>query len=289
LGYDVRTPDGRTRIYNDFLAPNVDAFTSGGGINVYSGSGGSLASKELNISPINSNADASFGWMVQIIPNTNKYRLINSEQFVAKDESGKQIEFTSVKEANDWKSGNSKKTISGDALQVGYEASSLVTKDGFYIGESSSRTKFGAPVQGNTISAKVSRIETIPIYTGTGNKQYGLFVLKPGAPIPADVLEKDPSIKNEKRLFIVAEGGRIAGSNGKETTTGATIYIPATRANLGAVYQGVPTGEKATRDQIKKIIDGQDFFGAKVIGAATKGAERQPKSGFSLLEFDNIA
>lgn len=285
LGYDITTKEGRDKVYRDYLAPRVDAFTSGGGFNISIGPG-SLSSKEATISPLYSSADASYGWSVFSIPDKpGRFQLKTKEGLIAKNEDGENMEFANSQDAINWKNKNSKKTLSGEALQVGYEASSLVPKDGFYIGEETSRTKFGERVSGNTVNAKVTRIETIPIYTGTETKQYGLFVLKPGDPVLKEVLDIDPNIKNEKRLFVVAEGGKVVGSGGKETTIGATMYLPATKANLGAVLKGIPTSDKALRGQIEKIIKGEKLGGAGVLGAATKGAEVQPKSGFNLFNF----
>jgi hypothetical protein len=286
---NITTPEGRKAAAQRFLYTQEKAQTSGPGFNISVG-GGSLSSKEATISPLDSSADASYGWSVFSIPGKQgRFQVKTKEGLIAKREDGENMEFASSQDAINWIDKNSKKTLSGEALQVGYEASSLVPKDGFYIGEKTSRTKFGERVQGNTVNAKVTRIEAIPIYTGTETKQYGLFVLKPGDPVLKEVLDIDPNIKNEKRLFVVAEGGKVVGSGGKETTIGATMYLPATKANLGAVLKGIPPADRALRGQIEKIIKGEKFGGAGVISAATKGAETQPKSGFSLLQFDTFA
>ena len=116
--------------------------------------------------------------------------------------------------------------------------------------------------------------------------QFGMFVLTKGVAIPSDILAAKPDIKNEKKLFIVAEGGRVVGSDGKETTTGATIYVPANKANLGAVLKGIPAGDKGLRAKIEALIKGaQKLGGAGPIGAAGKqtGAEA-PQSTFNLLD-----
>jgi len=288
-GVDIRTDAGKQKVYDLFLSPERTGVTDSGGLNISIGPG-SLSSKEATISPLDSSADASYGWSVFSIPGKpGRFQVKTKEGLIAKREDGENMEFANTQDALNWIDKNSKKTLSGEALQVGYEASSLVPKDGFYIGEKTSRTKFGERVQGNTVNAKVTRIESIPIYTGTETKQYGLFVLKPGDPVLKEVLDIDPNIKNEKRLFVVAEGGKVVGSGGKETTIGATMYLPATKANLGAVLKGIPPSDRALRGQIEKIIKGEKFGGAGVIGAATKGAETKPNSGFSLLEFDTFA
>lgn len=296
LGYDVTTPDGRTRIYNDYLAPRVDAFTSGGGLSINVNSGSGTIAGDPTVSPIESNADASFGWSVEpkrdaagnAIPGRFK---LSKDGMFATDEKGQPKEFASVTDAENWKRENATKTISGEALQVGYEASALTPVGAFYVGERTSRTKFGAKVEGNTINAKVNRLETVPVYTGDAPMQFGMFVLKKGVAIPSDILEANPNIKNEKKLFIVAEGGKVVGSDGRETTTGATIYVPANKANLGAVLKGIPPGDKGLRAKIEALIKGsQKLGGAGPIGAAEKqtGAEA-PQSTFNLLDIPPTA
>lgn len=289
LGYDVTTPTGRTRIYNDYLAPKVDSFTSGPGMS-FSLGGGTIAG-DTTVSAIDSNADASFGWDVEPKRDASGNAIagrfkLSKDGIFATDEKGQPKEFASVSDAENWKKENATKTISGDALQVGYEASSLTPVGAFYVGERTSRTKFGAKVEGNTINAKVNRLETVPVYTGDAPMQFGMFVLTKGVAIPSDILAAKPDIKNEKKLFIVAEGGRVVGSDGKETTTGATIYVPANKANLGAVLKGIPAGDKGLRAKIEALIKGaQKLGGAGPIGAAGKqtGAEA-PQSTFNLLD-----
>ena len=292
LGYDVKTPTGRTRIYNDYLAPKVDAFTSGGGLNINVNTGGGIIAGDPTVSAIDSNADASFGWSVEPKRDASgnaiagRFKLSKDGMF-ATDEKGQPKEFASVSDAENWKKENATKTISGEALQVGYEASSLTPVGAFYVGERTSRTKFGAKVEGNTINAKVNRLETVPVYTGDAPMQFGMFVLTKGVAIPSDILAAKPDIKNEKKLFIVAEGGRVVGSNGKETTTGATIYVPANKANLGAVLKGIPAGDKGLRAKIEALIKGtQKLGGAGPIGAAGKQTGAEAPQSFDLLNFE---
>lgn len=291
LGYDVTTQQGRTKIYQDFLAPKVDAFTSGGGLSINVNSGSGTIAGDPTVSPIESNADASFGWLVVTKKDKDgnsiegRFKLSKDGMF-AKNEQGQDIEFASKDDGEKWKAENATKRISGEALQVGHEASALTPVGAFYVGERTSRTRFGDEVKGNTINAKVNRLETIPIYTGDKPMQFGMFLLKKGVAIPSDILEANPNIQNEKRLFIVAEGGRVVGSDGKETTTGATIYVPANKANLGAVLKGIPPGDKGLRAKIEALIKGsQKLGGAGPIGAAEKqtGAE-VPQSTFNLLD-----
>ena len=287
---DITTPEGKQKVYDTFVAPERSGFTSRPPTSINLGGGGTIAG-DPTVSPIESNADASFGWSVEpkrdaagnAIPGRFK---LSKDGMFATDEKGQPKEFASVTDAENWKKENATKTISGEALQVGYEASALTPVGAFYVGERTSRTKFGAKVEGNTINAKVNRLETVPVYTGDAPMQFGMFVLKKGVAIPSDILAANPNIQNEKRLFIVAEGGRVVGSDGKETTTGATIYVPANKANLGAVLKGIPPGDKGLRAKIEALIKGtQKLGGAGPIGAAEKqtGA-KAPQSTFNLLD-----
>ena len=284
---DITTPEGKRKVYETFVAPERSGFTSGPGLSI--NLGGGTISGDPTVSAIESNADASFGWDVESKKDKDgntvpgRFKLVKDGRF-AKDEKGDDKEFASIEDAERWKLENATKKVSGEALQVGYEASSLTPVGAFYVGERTSRTRFGAKVEGNTINAKVNRLETIPIYTGDSPMQFGMFVLTKGLPIPSDILEANPNIKNEKRLFIVAEGGRIVGSRGKETTTGATMYVPANKANLGAVLKGIPAGDRGLRAKIEALIKGsQKLGGAGPIGAAEKQTE-SPQSTFNLLD-----
>ena len=287
---DITTPEGKQKVYETFVAPEKSVLTSRPGTNISIGGGG-VISGDTTVSAIDSNADASFGWSVEPKRDASGNAIagrfkLSKDGIFATDEKGQPKEFASVSDAENWKKENATKTISGDALQVGYEASSLTPVGAFYVGERTSRTKFGAKVEGNTINAKVNRLETVPVYTGDAPMQFGMFVLTKGVAIPSDILAANPNIQNEKRLFIVAEGGRVVGSGGKETTTGATMYVPANKANLGAVLKGIPAGDKGLRAKIEALIKGsQKLGGAGPIGAAGKqtGAEA-PQSTFNLLD-----
>lgn len=289
---DITTSEGKQKVYDTFVAPERSAVTSGPGVSINVNSGSGTIAGDPTVSPIESNADASFGWSVEpkrdaagnAIPGRFK---LSKDGMFATDEKGQPKEFASVTDAENWKKENATKTISGEALQVGYEASALTPVGAFYVGERTSRTKFGAKVEGNTINAKVNRLETVPVYTGDAPMQFGMFVLKKGVAIPSDILEANPNIKNEKKLFIVAEGGKVVGSDGKETTTGATIYVPANKANLGAVLKGIPASDKGLRAKIEALIKGsQKLGGAGPIGAAEKQTGAEKPQSFDLLNFE---
>jgi hypothetical protein len=137
---------------------------------------------------------------------------------------------------------------------------------------------------------KVNRLETVETYTGDKILTVGLFRMEKGDIIPKEVSKYVPSDKTEKRVFVVGEVETSYKTNVGARDKGGTVYVPATKQNISAIISKLPSTEKETRRMLEEIKTGKRRLGdGKILGAATKGAERQPKSGFSLLEFDNIA
>jgi hypothetical protein len=297
LGYDVRTPDGRKRIYNDFLAPKVDAFNAGPGMTINLGPGSQTTTSPV-VSETSLTANTSFNWSPSSRPE-GYYVLQFTEGFgdknlVAGDGKGNPLKFKTSKEAEDYLAKNSKfdyeaiKTLNLDVPSVGITIPA--GEKSFTIGEEGSNTGYGEKVESNTFNMKVNRLETVETYTGDKILTVGLFRMEKGDIIPKEVSQYVPSDKTEKRVFVVGEVETSYKTNVGARDKGGTVYVPATKQNISAIISKLPSTEKETRKMLEEINTGKQKLGdGRIIGAATKGAERQPKSGFSLLEFDNIA
>ncbi len=288
LGYDVRTPDGRKRIYNDFLAPNVDSFTSGGGINFYSGSGGSLAQSAEVSKGTKVGASAALGWK-PVAQDDGRYKLqsVFDKTLFVKGPKGGELSFVDKKTARKYAEDNGNKEFDSATLNVGSETVSLTIppNEAFAIGEGSSQTSFGQRIKSSNVDAKVSRLATATVSKKAQPVTIGLFTIRKGDIIPNDMLDNFAEAEKEPKLFIVAESAPALNFTGREGVSGATIYVPATKDNLNAVIRGIP-GQKDLIRKIEKIRDKTETLeGAGPIGAAGKktGAEA-PQSTFNLLD-----
>lgn len=302
LGYDVTTKDGRTRIYNDYLAPKVDAFTSGGGLSINLGSGGQVASSPV-VSGAALDADTSFNWSPSARTDQSGdyyvlqyYEKINGKNLIFADEKGTPIKFKTRREADEYLTNNSKfkyeaiQTLNLDVPSVGITIPA--NQKSFTIGEEGSNTGYGERVQSNTFSMKVNRLETVETYTGGKTLTFGLFRLENGDIIPETLLSEVPADKREKKVFVVGEVESSYKTNASGARDkGGTVYVPATKQNISAIISKLPATEKETRKMLEDINSGKQKLGdGKIIGAATKGAEKQtgaeaPQS-FDILNFE---
>lgn len=136
---------------------------------------------------------------------------------------------------------------------------------------------------------KVNRLETAETYTGDNVLTIGLFRMEKGDIIPTKLLEKVPVDKREKKVFVVGEVESSYRTNVATRDKGGTVYVPATKQNISSIISTY-SPKDPTRKMLEDINTGKQKLGdGKIVGAATKGAETQPKSGFSLLEFDTFA
>jgi hypothetical protein len=298
LGYDITTKGGRDKVYQDYLAPRVDAFTAGGGFNINIGGGGSLAtSAEVTTPEVTTSAE--FSWK-PVVRDDGKYEVEfigegkpTSTRIVALGSDNKtRYVFDTKAQAEEFIAKEGRKTFTGTSLPITASSVTLaIPKDeAFAVGEPGAKTTFGEKVTSSSIAVRPSRLESINIYKGDTPKTFGLFRIRKGDVIPDEYLNKFKPEDKMERVYIVAESAPAVNFTGKESVTGATIYIPATKTNLNLIKEAIPNKDAQLIKRVEDIRDGKQKLGkGNVIGAATKGAERQPKSGFSLLEFDNLA
>lgn len=289
LGYDVTTKDGRTRIYNDYLAPKVDAFTSGGGSTFIFGGGGSLAQSAEVSKGTKVGASAALGWR-PVAQDNGRFKLqsIFDKNVFVKGPKGGDLSFIDKKAAQEHIDKNGKKEFDSATLNVGSESVNLTIppNQAFAIGEGSSQTSFGQRIESSNVDAKVSRLATVTVSKKEQPVTIGLFTIRKGDVIPNDMLDQFSETEKEPKLFIVAESAPALNFTGAERVSGATIYVPATKDNLNAVIKGIPSGQKDLIRKIEKIRDKSETLeGAGPIGAAGKqtGAET-PQSTFNLLD-----
>jgi hypothetical protein len=300
LGYDVTTPDGRTRIYNDYLAPKVDSFTSGGGFTISVNNGGQVESSPV-VSQTSLNADTGFNWTPSSRPDASGdyYVLEFMKEFgdknlVLGDGKGNPIRFKTRQEADDYLLNNSKfeyeaiQTLNLDVPAVGITIPS--GQKSFTIGEEGSNTGYGEAVQSNTFNMRVNRLESAETYTGDKTLTIGLFRLEKGDIIPKKLFNNVPTNQREKKVFVVGEVETSYKTNVGTRDKGGTVYVPATKQNISAIISKLPPAEKETRKMLEDINSGKQKLGeGKIIGAATKGAGKQtgaeaPQSTFNLLD-----
>jgi len=300
LGYDITTKDGRDRVYRDYLAPRVDVFTSGGSPTyIFGGGGGDLASTPEVTKP-EVTTSAEFSWK-PVVRNDGKYEV----EFIGEGKPSGNLRivaqspntnnrhiFDTKQEAIDFIEKEGRKTFTGTTLPITASSVTLTIPKGeaFAVGEPGAKTAFGEKVTSSSIAVKPSRLESINTYTGSTPVTIGLFRIRKGDVIPDEYLGRFKPEEKLERVYIVAESAPAVNFTGKENVTGATIYIPATKTNLNLVKDAVPTKDVRLIKRIEDIRDGKQKLGeGKIIGAATKGAETKPNSGFSLLEFDTFA
>jgi hypothetical protein len=296
LGYDIATKEGRDKVYQDYLAPNVDAFTAGRGFNISIGTGSQTATSPV-VSQTSLTADTNYNWS----PSTrgegdNTYYVLQfteklgGKNLVYGDGQGNPIEFKTRQEAEKFLENNSRfeyqaiQTLNLDVPSVGITIPS--GQKSFTIGEEGSATGYGETVKSNTFNMKVNRLETAETYTGDNVLTIGLFRMEKGDIIPTKLLEKVPADKREKKVFVVGEVESSYKTNVATRDKGGTVYVPATKQNISAIISRLPSTERETRKMLEDINTGKQKLGeGKIIGAATKGAETQPQSGFNLFNF----
>jgi len=297
---DIRTDQGKQKVYDLFLAPERKGFTAGPGFNINLGPGSQTTTSTV-VSETSLTANTSFNWSPSSrSDNSGEYYVLQfaegfgNKNLVAGDGRGNPLKFKSSKEAEEYLVNNSKfdyeaiKTLNLDVPSVGITIPA--GEKSFTIGEEGSRTGYGEKVESNTFNMKVNRLETVETYTGDKILTVGLFRMEKGDIIPPKISKYVPSDKTEKRVFVVGEVETSYQTNVGARDKGGTVYVPATKQNISAIISKLPSTEKETRRMLEEINTGKQKLGdGKILGAATKGAERQPKSGFSLLEFDNIA
>ncbi len=294
---DITTPEGKQKVYETFVAPERSAVTSRPAMNINIGDGSKTTTSPV-VSQASLTADTSYNWSPSARPEGH-YVLQFAEGFgnknlVASDVNGNPLKFESQKEAEEYLVNNSKfdyeaiKTLNLDIPPVGITIPA--GEKSFTIGEEGSRTGYGENVESNTFNMKVNRLETVETYTGDKILTVGLFRMEKGDIIPPEISKYVPSDKTEKRVFVVGEVQTSYKTNVGTRDSGGTVYVPATKQNISAIISKLTPSDKETRKMLEDINTGRQKLGdGRIIGAATKGAERQPKSGFSLLEFDNIA
>jgi len=295
LGYDITTKDGRDKVYRDYLAPRVDAFTSGGGSTfIFGGSGGDLATTPEVTTP-EVTTSAEFSWK-PVVRDDGKYEVQfvgegkpSSGRIIAKNpDTNNRYVFNTRKEATEFIEKEGRKTFTGTTLPITATSVTLTIPKGeaFAVGEPGANTAFGEKVTSSSIAVKPSRLESINTYKGDTPKIFGLFRIRKGDVIPDEYLDRFKPEEKLERVYIVAESAPAVNFSGRESVTGATIYIPATKTNLNLVKDAIPSRDVQLIKRIEDIRDGKQKLGdGKIIGAATKGAETQPKSGFNLFNF----
>jgi hypothetical protein len=292
-GVDIRTDDGKQKVYDLFLSPERKGFTAGPGLNINLGTGTKTETSPV-VSETSLTANTSFNWSPSSRPE-GYYVLQFTEGFgdknlVAGDGKGNPLKFKTSKEAEDYLANNSKfdyeaiKTLNLDVPSVGITIPA--GEKSFTIGEEGSNTGYGERVESNTFNMKVNRLETAETYTGNDVLTVGLFRMEKGDIIPKEVSKYVSADKREKRVFVVGEVETSYKTNVGARDKGGTVYVPATKQNISAIISKLPSTEKETRRMLEEINTGKQNLGdGKIIGAATKGAETQPKSGFNLFNF----
>lgn len=295
-GVDIRTDDGKQKVYDLFLSPERKGFTAGPGMTINLGAGSKTATSPV-VSQTSLTADTNYNWS----PSTrgegdNTYYVLqfmeklNGKNLVYADGQGNPIEFKTRQEAEKFLENNSRfeyqaiQTLNLDVPSVGITIPS--GQKSFTIGEEGSATGYGETVKSNTFNMKVNRLETAETYTGDNVLTIGLFRMEKGDIIPTKLLEKVPADKREKKVFVVGEVESSYKTNVATRDKGGTVYVPATKQNISAIISRLPSTERETRKMLEDINTGKQKLGdGKIIGAATKGAETQPKSGFNLFNF----
>ena len=297
---DITNPEGRKAAAQRFLYTQEKAQTSGPGLNINLGAGSKTETSPV-VSETSLSADTGFNWSASprgegsdahyVLQFVDK---IDNKNLVYGDGKGNAIKFKTRKEAEDFLENNSRfeyqaiQTLNLDVPTVGITIPS--GQKSFTIGEEGSATGYGETVKSNTFNMKVNRLETAETYTGDDVLTIGLFRMEKGDIIPTKLLEKVPADKREKKVFVVGEVESSYKTNVATRDKGGTVYVPATKQNISAIISRLPSTERETRKMLEDINTGKQKLGdGKILGAATKGAETQPKSGFSLLQFDTFA
>jgi hypothetical protein len=294
---DITTPEGKQKVYEMFVAPERTGVTDRPRPVINVGTGTKTETSPV-VSETSLTANTSFNWSPSSRPEGH-YVLQFTEGFgdknlVAGDGKGNPLKFKTSKEAEDYLANNSKfdyKAIK--TLNLGAPKSIGITipagEKSFTIGEEGSNTGYGERVESNTFNMKVNRLETAEVYTGNDVLTVGLFRMEKGDIIPKEVSKYVSDDKREKRVFVVGEVETSYKTNVGPRDKGGTVYVPATKQNISSIISTY-SPKDPTRRMLEEINIGKQKLGdGKIIGAATKGAETQPQSGFSLLQFDTFA
>lgn len=191
----------------------------------------------------------------------------------------------------------------------------------FKIGEQLNYSKLSGDISRETDNFQVKDIRSVKSWTGKrieipkgdydGINFNTNVVLEQGMPLPDDVrnvLPKYIDRLNDGALqTIFGSRDRAAlkakivnrdwivgsGLNQEGKAKSETIFVPATKENLLQLEKSSSLSTNKyykIRQHLKKAVDDPTIlYKLNILGAATKGAETQPQSGFSLLEFDTFA
>jgi len=274
-GVDIRTDDGKQKVYDLFLSPERAGISSTAATG--RGRGGIQETFEV-LDKVNSpKIDVNFGGT----------KTMSSE---------KAIPFPQVN------------------VSVNYRGA-------FKIGEQLNYSKLSGDISRETDNFQVKDIRSVKSWTGKrieipkGDYDEISFntdvVLEQGMPLPDDVRNVLPKyidrLKEDALQTIFGSTDRAAlkakivnrdwivgsGLNQEGKAKSETIFVPATKENLLQLEKSSSLSSNKyykIRQHLKKAVeDPTILYKLNILGAATKGAETQPKSGFSLLEFDTFA
>jgi len=293
---DITTPQGKQKVYEMFVAPERTGITDKPRPVINVGLGSKTETSPV-VSQTSLTADTNYNWS----PSTrgegdNTYYVLqfmeklNGKNLVYADGQGNPIEFKTRQEAEKFLENNSRFEYQAiETLNLGAPKSVGITipsgQKSFTIGEEGSATGYGETVKSNTFNMKVNRLETAETYTGDNVLTIGLFRMEKGDIIPTKLLEKVPADKREKKVFVVGEVESSYKTNVATRDKGGTVYVPATKQNISSIISTY-SPKDPTRKMLEDINTGRQNLGdGKIIGAATKGAETQPQSGFNLFNF----
>lgn len=191
----------------------------------------------------------------------------------------------------------------------------------FKIGEQLNYSKLSGDISRETDNFQVKDIRSVKSWTGKrieipkgdydGINFNTNVVLEQGMPLPDDVREVLPKyidrLKDDALQTIFGSTDRAAlkakivnrdwivgsGLNQEGKAKSETIFVPATRENLLQLEKSSSLSTNKyykIRQHLKKAVENPTIlYKLNILGAATKGAETKPNSGFSLLEFDTFA
>jgi len=212
------------------------------------------------------------------------------------------------------------RSITGNKAVVLPKNTVQINLNGAYnIGEDINATELGEQDLKAFSGFEVQSIRNLPTWKGKTIKipkgTYGdvtfdsEVTLQSGTPLPNDVKdglfkffeEKPPatlqaifgsSDKNALKKMIVEKDWILgAGVDEDGNLKKETTVIPVTSERLSTIeksYKG-NAFTKVKQHLLKSAQDIKKLYDLQIISAATKGAETQPQSGFSLLQFDTFA
>ena len=269
LGYDVTTPDGRTKIYQDFLAPKVDSFTSspGGG----GGSGAPQETMEVLTGDKSSKIDVNWGGnktitakKTLIMPKTTMNTNFRGAYVVGEDANYSELSASEAKKTGQFevKDIRSMPTWTGKIISL---------PKGDYAGgvtlDSAVELKSGMPLPDNVKAALVDYVDN----RLNESQLISVFGSKDKAAIKAKITDKD---------FMVGSGYDEDGKVKSET-----IFLDASSENLIQLEKSMKgrAYEKIKRHLRNAASNPNILYNVKEIGQS-KGAEK-PQS-FDLLNFE---